>query len=177
MCGLLCGCGNLPEPYAPPTQRPLFETPPESPRILNMRDADAESHFVNDISRELDGDTWRWTGKRPTIRLRTDPNQELVYSIDFTIAGATFEHTGPVTVSLFVNDHFLDRVRYTSPGRHRIEKRIPASLMGPGEELTLAAEIDKLWTPPLPGATPLGFILVALGLEQQSLEPHGLGKK
>ena len=177
MCGLLCGCGNLPEPYAPPTQRPFFEASPEAAHIINMADADAESHFVQDISRELDGDTWRWTGKRPTIRMRAGSNQKLVYSIDFTIAGATFEHTGPVTVSLFVNDHFLDRVRYTSPGRRRLEKPVPAEWLEPDQNATLAAEIDKVWTPPLPGATPVGFILVALGFEQQSLEPQGPGKK
>src|SRR5579863_4660726 len=125
MCGLLCGCGNLPEPYAPPAQRPLFEAPPEGPRILNMSDADAEIHFVNDVSPELEGSTWRWTGKRPTIRLRTGSNPKLAYSIDFAIAGATFEHTGPVTLSLFVNDRLLDRIHYASPGRRRIEKPVP----------------------------------------------------
>ncbi len=87
MCGILCGCGNLPEPYAPPAQRRLFEAPPEAARIINMSDADAENHFVHDVSPELDGNTWRWTGKRPTIRLRTGANPKLLYSIDFAIAG------------------------------------------------------------------------------------------
>ena len=177
MWGLLCGCGNLPEPYPPPAQRPLLKARPEAVRILNMSDADAESHFVHDVSLELDGNTWRWTGKRPTIRLRTGEDPKLVYSIDFAIAGSTFEHTGPVTLSLFVNDHLLDQVRYTSPGRRRLEKPIPRNWLEPNQNATLAAEIDKLWTPPVPGAAPVGFILVALGFEQQSLEPQGPGKK
>jgi len=170
MCGLLCGCGNLPEPYAPPSQRPIFEAPPESARILNMSDADAESHFVQDISTELEGNTWRWTGKRPTIRLHLNSNQKLVYSIDFDIAGSTLEQTGPVTLSFFVNDHLLERVRYLTPGRQRFQKPIPAEWVVPGKSATLAAEIDKLWNPPPPGGKPLGFILIALGLEQQGLE-------
>ena len=169
MCGLLCGCGNLPEPYAPPAQRPLFEAPLEGARILNMADADAERHFVRDISLELEGSIWRWTGKRPTIRLRADANQKLMYAIDFAIPDATFQHTGPVTVSLFVNDRLLDRARYTSPGRHRLEKPVPTAWLKPGEDATLAAEIDKVWTPPQPGGAPLGFMLIALGFEPQGL--------
>ena len=170
LCGFLCACGNLPEPYAPPTQRPFFEAPAEAPQIINMADADAESHFVQDISAELEGNTWRWTSKRPTIRLRPGSNQKLVYSIDFTIAEQTFQQTGPVTLSLFVNDHLLDRVRYTSPGRRRVEKPVPAEWLERDQNATLAAEIDKLWMPPQRGGTPLGFILIALGLEQRGLE-------
>ena len=177
MCGLLCGCGNLPEPYAPPAQRPFFEAPTESVRILNMADADAESHFVRDIAAELQGNTWRWAGKRPTIRLHPNSNQKLVYSIEFAIAGSTFSQTGPVTLSLFVNDHLLDRVRCAAPGRRRFRKPVPAAWVEPKQEATLAVEIDKVWTPPEPGGAPLGFILVALGFEQQSLERRSLEQK
>jgi hypothetical protein len=170
MCGLLCGCGNLPEPYAPPAQRRFFAAPPEAARILNMADAGAESHFVQDISAELEGNTWRWTGKRPTILLHLNSNQKLVYSIDFAIVESTFQQTGPVNVSLFVNDHLLERVRCSSPGWRRVEKPVPAEWLEPDQNATLAAEIDKLWTPPQAGGKPLGFVLVALGLEQHSLE-------
>jgi hypothetical protein len=170
ICGLLCGCGNLPEPYAPPAQRPFFEASPEAARILNMADADAESHFVQDIDAALQGNTWRWTGKRPTIRLHANSDRKLVYSIDFAIADSTFQQTGPVTLSLFVNDHLLDRVRYSSPGRRKVEKPVPAEWLEPDENVTLAAQIDRVWKPPQAGGTPLGFILIALGLDQQGPE-------
>jgi hypothetical protein len=177
MCGFLCGCSNLPEPYAPPAQRPFFEPSPESARVLGMADADAESHFVHDISAELQVNTWRWTGKRPTIRLRPASTQKLVYTIDFAITGSTFEQTGPVTLSFFVNDHLLDRVRYAAPGRQRFQKPVPSEWLEPGENVTLAAEIDKLWKPRQPGGAPLGFILLSLGLEQLGLEKLGLESK
>lgn len=170
ICLVLCGCSNLPEPYAPPTQRPFFEAPPEPARILNMADADAESHFVQDISAELQGNTWRWTGKRPTIRLHLRLNQKLTYAIDFAIADSTFQQTGPVTVSLFVNDHLLDRVRCTSPGRQRIQKPIPTQWLGVDEDVTLAADVDKLWSSPQTDSQPLGIILVSLGLVEPGPE-------
>jgi hypothetical protein len=167
LSGALCGCGNLPEPYAPPPQRPFFEAPPEATRMLNMADSDAESHFVQDIAKSLENNTWRWTGKRPTIRLFPDSNLGLSYSIDFAIADATFEQTGPVTLSFFVNDRLLGRTRYSAPGRQRMEKPIPEQWVEPRETVILAAEIDKLWVPPKPDAKPLGFILVALGLKHK----------
>jgi hypothetical protein len=75
-----------------------------------------------------------------------------------------------VTLSFFVNDHLLDRVRYATPDRRHFEKPVPAEWLPPGQDVTLAAEIDKVWTPSQPGAAPLGFILVALGLEEPPAE-------
>jgi hypothetical protein len=170
MCGFLCGCGNLPEPYAPPAQRPFFEAPPEAARVLSMADPGVESHFIQDISAELEGNTWRWTGKRPTIRVHVNSNRKLVYSIDLVIAGATFEKTGPVTLSFFVNDHLLDRVRYAAPGSQRFQKPVPAEWLQPDEDAMLGVEIDKVWTAAQPGGASLGFILIALGMEQKGLE-------
>jgi hypothetical protein len=165
---VLCGCANLPEPYAPPPQRPNFEAPAAgAARVLEMADADAEIHFVRDIPGSLESNTWRWTGKRPTIRLLPGSNRGLTYVIDFAIAGTTLEQTGPVTLSFFVNDRLLDRERYAAAGRQRVEKPVPAEWLEPNETVLLAAEIDKLWIPPQADAKPLGFILVALGLEKK----------
>jgi hypothetical protein len=166
LSGALCGCANLPESYSPPPQRPFFEAPPEAARILNMADADAESHFVQDISLSLEANSWRWTGKRPTIRLHPGSNRGLRFTIDLAIAGTTLEHSGPVTLSLFVNNHLLDRIRYDTPGRRQVERGVPEEWIDPDEDVTLAAEIDKLWSP-APDAKPLGFILHGLGLEQK----------
>jgi hypothetical protein len=167
ICGLLCSCGNLPEPYAPPAQRPFFDSPSEAVHVINMGDSDAESHFVKDISPELEGNTWRWTGKRPTIRLHAGSARDVLYSIDLVIAGATFQQTGPVTLSLFVNDHLLDRVRYTTAGRRSLKKSVPAEWLTENENTTIAAEIDKVWTPAQAGGAPLGLILISMGLERQ----------
>jgi hypothetical protein len=133
--------------------------------VLDMADADSETHFVQDISDSLQANTWRWTGKRPTIRLFPGLNRKLRYSIDFAVAGATFEQTGPVTMSFFVNDHLLDRIHYPAPGRQRFEKPVPEDWLDPNGYATLAAEIDKVWMPADRDAKPLGFILLSLGLE------------
>ncbi len=135
--------------------------------MLNMADADAETHFVRDIAPSLEANTWRWTGKRPAIRLFPGTTQKLNYAIDFAIPGGTFSQTGPVTISFFVNEHLLDQVHYAAAGRQRFEKAVPAEWMDANEYAVLAAEIDKVWIPEKRGAKPLGFILVSLGLEQK----------
>jgi len=134
--------------------------------MLSMADAYVESHFVQDISLELEANSWRWTGKRPTIRVHPGSNQGLAYSMDLAIAGTSLEHTGPVTLSLFVNHHLLDRVRYATPGRRQYEMPVPAHWINPNEDVILAAEIDKVWAPAA-GVKPLGFILHGIGLEQK----------
>ena len=132
-----------------------------------MADTDAETHFVQDISPLLEVNTWRWTGKRPAIRMFPGTAQKLSFFMDFTIPRATFTQTGPVTVSFFVNDHLLDQIHYAAPGRQRFEKPVPAEWLDTNGYAIVGAEIDKLWIPAKRDAKPLGFILVSLGLEQK----------
>jgi hypothetical protein len=131
-----------------------------------MGAADAEAFFVQDITPgPAEGGAWRWTGKRPTIkvRLRTTENQKLV--ADFTIADVTFAKTGPVTVTVFVNGQRLDELRITRPGGQHFEKPVPAAMLKAHEENLIALEIDKTFDDN-PDGRKLGFILQALGLTQ-----------
>jgi hypothetical protein len=162
---LLSGCSTAPEAFAPPPQRPFFARGPEPARMVAMADGDADLLIVRDISGELEADTWRWTGKRPTVRVWATSNQNLTFGMDFAIAGSTIAHTGPVTVSFFVNDHLLGQERYDKPGRYRVVKPVPAAWIDPERPATVAAEIDKTYTPSKDKG-PLGFILVSLGLEK-----------
>ena len=163
----LCACQNMPEPYAPPVQRQPFENfrPYRSSRIINMADGDTDSRIVRDISPHADG-TWRWTGQRPAVRLPQGPNQDLRYVIDFTVPGATFSQTGPVTLSFYVNDHLLDQVHYSNPGPQHFEKAVPADWLQEGKEAIVGAEIDKMYLAKDDGVN-LGFIISSIGLKQE----------
>jgi hypothetical protein len=159
-------CQNMPGPFAPPVQR----QPPEDFRayrmqeIVEMSDEAGPSHFVKDIT-GLDAGSWRWTGKQPTVRVRMRTAENLRYTIDFAIVEATLRATGPVSVSFLVNDHVLDRVRYTRAGAQHFEKAVPAGWTTAGQDVTVGAEVDKVWIPPQ-GGSGLGFILVRIGLTQ-----------
>jgi hypothetical protein len=159
-------CRNMPGPFAPPVQRrPLEDLKAyRAAAIVDMADEDAATHFVQGFA-GLDSATWRWTGKRPTVRVRLHSAENLRYTIDFSIAEATLLATGPVTVSFLVNDRVLDHVRYTHAGNQHFEKPVPDGWVTDGQDVTVGAELDKLWTPP-DGGPKLGMILVRIGLTQ-----------
>ena len=154
------GCQNMPEPYAPPVQRPAVEDfhPYRMQAIVSMSDGDAETHFVQDIT-PLATRTWRWTGQKPTVRVKARTNEELRYTIDFVLPEEHFRETGPVNVAFLVNDRVLDRVHYSSAGEHHFEKPIPMGWITSGQDITVSAEIDKV-------SADLGIVLVRIGITQ-----------
>jgi hypothetical protein len=159
-------CRNMPGPFAPPVQRqPLADFRPyRMSAIVNMSDDDAKTHFVQDIT-AIQTASWRWTGKRPTVRVRMRSADNIRYTIDFAIAETTLLATGPVTVSFLVNDRVLDRARYTRAGSVHFEAPVPAGWVAAGQDVTVGAEVDKVWVPPEEGPK-LGMILVRMGLTQ-----------
>ena len=163
---LECSCQNMPGPFAPPVQRqPLQEFRPyRISAIVDMSDEDAPAHFVEDIT-SLDATTWRWTGKRPTVRVKMRSVENVRYTMDFAIAETTLPVTGPVTVTFLVNNRVLDKARYTRAGLQHFEKAVPPGWINAGEDVTVGAEVDKLWVPPDAGPK-LGMILVRMGLTQ-----------
>jgi hypothetical protein len=70
-----------------------------------------------------------------------------------------------VTVSFLVNDRVLDRARYNRAGSQHFEKPVPAGWVTAGQDITVGAEVDKLWISPENG-TKLGMVLVRIGLTQ-----------
>lgn len=163
---LLCGCQDLPGPYPPPEQRQPFEgfAPYRVHRIVDMGDGDANDHIVGGVIG--DKGSWRWTGKRPEVRVFLRTNQMLRYMIDFSIVDVTFKDTGPLEFSFYVNGHLVDQKRYTSPGSEHFEKPIPDDWVQPGKDAILSAEVDKVWISPADHQA-LGFILTRMGLLQK----------
>ena len=163
---LAVACQNTPAPRAPPVQREPLEDfrPYRMSAIVDMSDEDAPSHFVQDLTSNA-ASTWRWTGQRPTVRVRIRSAENLRYTIDFAAAEATMLKTGPVTVSFLVNGQVLDRVRYNRPGTQHFEKPVPAGWVTAGQDVTLGAEVDKTWADP-GGGPELGIILMRIGLTQ-----------
>jgi hypothetical protein len=159
----LCACQNMPEPYAPPVQRqPIEDYRRRFVSVVNMADYFAPKHFVQDISEKLEAN-WRWCQQRPTVKILPYSNEDLKFTIDFTLPEVTFKDTGPITMSFYVDNHLVDRVRYDQFGGKHFEKPIPANWVTPEQETILAAEIDKMWVSKEDGKR-FGFILTRIGL-------------
>ncbi len=164
----LVSCVTMPETYAPPIQREPIESarPYRAQRVIAMGDPDAEAFVVKDIAKGgAEGGVWRWTQKRPTVRvvLRSTDNQKLV--ADYTIPDVTFAQTGPVTLDFYVNDQKLDSVEVKKAGQQHFEKPVPAEWLKAGADNLVAIEINKMYVSPQDQST-LGFILARLGLSQ-----------
>ena len=134
--------------------------------MVNMNDVNAQLHFVKDISSKLEGETWRWTGKRPTVKVLLVKTRGLKLVSDFTVWEGTLPQTGPVTISFYTDDKLLDKMRVDTPGYKHFEKEVNPDWLQTANETMIAAEIDKLYVAPEDG-TKLGFILTRLGFERQ----------
>jgi len=160
----MVGCVGIQEAYAPPEQRkPLsVEDPSPLKAFIHMNDPWAPSHFIRDIGQELQGGTWRWTQQRPTMMFLVNSTKGQKFSSDFTIAELTLQQTGPVTISVTINDHLLDKATYAKSGYQHIEKEVPEAWLHAKAENIVVMEIDKLWVAPADKAT-FGFILTTAG--------------
>lgn len=167
LTALLSACQNMPEPYAPPEQRQPFEhfRPYRVSQVIDMSDGDVDAHIVSGIA-PSGNPSWRWTDQRPTVRVLMRSVEHLYYTIDFTLPGVTFEQTGPVTVSFYVNDHLLGSEHYTAQGNQHFEKEIPDGWVEVDQPATVAASVDKLFVSSDDGSK-LGFILSRMGLTQK----------
>ena len=157
-------CVGIQDTYAPPDQRrPLsVEDPSPLKAFIKMNEPSAPSHFIRDIGAELQGGTWRWTQQRPTMMFLVKSTKRQKFCSDFTIADLTFQQTGPVTISVTINDHLLDKVTYAKSGYQHFEKDVPEAWLHAKAENVVVMEIDKLWVAPADKAT-FGFILTTAG--------------
>jgi hypothetical protein len=164
LCVTLAACDRTPW-FAPPEQRPsLGGFPNHAARVVEMEGRDADRRIVRDILPLTDA-PWRWTGQRPALKIRVRADENLKYTIDFTVPQITFKDTGPVSVAFTVNDRLLERVRYTEPGFKHFEKAVPPDWLPVDAYAIVGAEIDKLWTDPGSGRK-YGFIITRMGLMQ-----------
>ena len=163
----LAGCVNIPSTYAPPLERKPVTGYGSNTQagVVSMSDPDAKAHIVRDVSATVESGAWRWVFKRPELRFALAGVKDVKLVMDFAIAKETFDATGPVTISFFVNDRLIEAVRYDQPGNKHYEKPVPADWLRADGITTVAAEIDKLYKSPHDGAE-LGFILSRVGFTQ-----------
>jgi hypothetical protein len=164
---LLSACSSVSPVYPPPHQRATPEHAVLNRRtpLIDMSDGAVERHIVQDISLGATDSSWRWTGKRPTVKFDLKDTAGFTYRADFAIPGVTFKETGPVSITFFIDDAKLATVRYDTPGAKVFEAPVPPKLLRESPEHTAAAEIDKVFIAKEDGAR-LGFILSRLGLQR-----------
>ena len=147
--------------YPMPAQRqpPVADDPSPWRPYVKFSDPDADDYIVRDI---FPGDARRWTSDHPEMKFRLQPRPGMRFSMNFTIVGATFRDTGPVTVTIRVNNRQLGVVRCDHPADYHFEQPVPIAWLGSGDPVKVLAEANPLWTAPSDGAH-LGYLIVEAG--------------
>jgi hypothetical protein len=161
---LLCGCRRWPDSYPPPEQIPAVAPPPPTAgsSLLELQGQDVDRHILRDVMAGYSEAPWRWTGQRPLLKVDVGGTVGVDFFVDYTIPEGTFQHTGPVTITFFVNSQPFAAVHAAKSGRFQFEKPVWDFTLHAGEENTVGAEIDKVWTDPKDGHK-YGFILHSIG--------------
>jgi hypothetical protein len=164
LLAVAAGCKRYPDTYAPPEQRRPFtiEEPPVVKSFLAMNDPVAPLQFVKDIDSGLEAGTSRWTLKQPTVRLSAPKEHGLRFVADVTVPEQAFRLTGPVAITVTINDRKLDTFAFDKPGSRRLEKPVPEGWLYKDDDNIVMLEIDKLWTSPAE-RPPAGFLLHRVG--------------
>jgi len=120
----------------------------------------AMAYVVQDVRDLLEPGAWRWTSRRPELRIYLDDIRGLKFTTDFTVTESGFRCTGPVTISFSVNGQLLERVKYEQPGEQHFEKLVPESWLHAGWLNFVPMEPDKTWSD---AKFTYGFILTRAG--------------
>jgi hypothetical protein len=159
---VLASCAREPERFPMPPQRSLgdYRPPAVLKAFVEMKDPSANGYIISG-TRDFSEGVWRWTHERPELRFKLERTEGWCFSLDLVLPAQNMQQTGPVTVTLFINGHRLDRVRYPNPGEFHFEKAVPPEWLKNDDFNVVAADVR----PPsvAPGGEKLGFVLVRAG--------------
>lgn len=94
-----------------------------------MNDPLAEAHLVEGVS-PLEDDRHRWVSSKAVMKFDLPVTHELRFSADLSAPAAT-------VLTLRVNGHAVDRVRYDAAGERRLEKSVDRKLLRTGENIVV----------------------------------------
>ena len=156
------GCTRIPEVYAPPIQRVVQDTPNTLQHFVQMGSPDVMSHALSDVVPTVEDGGWRWTLQNPRFRFQLPTTQNLQLRIDCAVPDLILEQTGPLRVSVFVEDRALDSFVLSKTGNHRFLKPVPSEWLTTARPVIVRMALDKIWISPSDGVK-RGIILQRLG--------------
>ena len=154
-----------------PAQRSRNLAPGElDPPFADMSASDSNQYLVRDISTTVDGGAWRWTFERPELKFILNCTGGQRFAADFGVVGVTLAKTGPVTISVLVNDRPLGKLYCPTPGDRHFEQPVPASWLSTTQYTRVVIQADKLFIAESDGAK-LGFTLYRAGFLESCGKP------
>jgi hypothetical protein len=159
---LTAACGRGPGSFAPPPQRSSAATwePGNLVSFVAMDDPLVDDYIVQDISSERG--VFRWAYLHPELRFMVQDNRSLKFTAEIAIPQVTFKDTGPVTIKILIDGHWLTTLRCPRAEKYRIEEPVPSGWVTPGKAVHVTFETEPRWVSPLDGVQ-LSFLLYNAG--------------
>ena len=129
---------------------------------MAVSNADAYKYFVEGIIMCGPKSESCWTLDAPELKFWLSSDRARVFEARFTISGDTLKQTGPLIIDYFINDHFLERVRYAEAGEHTYRHLVPPNWLRTNDYTLVKMQIRNPYVAPADGAK-LGVLLVSAG--------------
>ena len=152
----LAACERVPESSPMPVQRPAPDASDPNSFLVRFSDHDANEYVVRDIQQN-----GNWAFDHPEMKFPIQARAGLRFTMQFSIPTDTFKDTGPVTVTVKINDHQLGSERCEHAGSYIFERPIPLDWLPSGEPVHVLAEATPLWT--AEDGAHLGYLLEEAG--------------
>jgi hypothetical protein len=146
----LSGCVRIKSDFRPGISREPVpgEILPPRLSVLSMTDPKATLQFQGDIDTYLSAAAWRWTNRKPAVRLLVPKSLPVKLKIDVTLAPAVFEATGPLAVPVTVGGRLFDTIRFDAPSRVEFAREVPAGWLQPGGATEIGLTVERGLTDP-----------------------------
>jgi hypothetical protein len=163
----MTSCTPLPVSYPVPEQRPITHGPePEGlSSFLTFDNPRTAAHIISDILDAPPGQSWRWTGQNPALKLKIESTGNLRFRARGAFPHQSHQPLVPITLSVFLNDKLLDRAAYNAAGDFVFQKDVSPELLLENGENKVRLELDKVYI--AADGVKLGMILAELGFEKR----------
>ena len=129
---------------------------------MTVSSADAYKYFVDEVIMCPPKSVSCWTLDAPELKFWLSSTQDRVFSAHFDISSDTLKQTGPLQIDYFINDHFLERVRYSEAGECSYRHGVPAGWLRTDDYTIVKMKMLNPYIAPADGAK-LGVLLVSAG--------------
>jgi hypothetical protein len=128
-----------------------------------MSEPAATRHIVSGVLPELHDGSWRWTLQRPVFRFSIPTTEGLSLQADLTVPDVSFAKTGPVAITVWIDNHQLDVIHFPKDAKILYKKPVPAEWLSADRPVQVTFEIDKMMRS---GDQAWGFIVTSIGFVQ-----------
>lgn len=152
------GCQTSTPVPLPPQWKHRPEALADFRQRLTIEDPASDRFVVSGLHRGDPGSGQRWTGRQTVLRFWPTHSKGLLLTVKFIVAESTLRDTGPIVVSVWVNQRLAARHRYRDTGAFEITATALSEWVSINQPMTVTLDVDPPWISPSDG-TELGVLL------------------